>query len=114
RYYGTQRQLEYDFTVAAGADASQIRLRFEGADVAIDEQGNLVLRTAGGGELRFAAPVAYQDGPQGRASVASAFELQADGSVGFRLGAYDASRALVIDPVLSAATYYGDNGTESA
>ena len=30
RYYGNQRQLEYDFIVAAGADPSQIQLRFRG------------------------------------------------------------------------------------
>ncbi len=30
-YYGTGRQLEYDFNVAPGADADRIRLRVEGA-----------------------------------------------------------------------------------
>ena len=28
-YYGNQRQLEYDFVVAAGADPGPIRLRFQ-------------------------------------------------------------------------------------
>src|SRR4029434_11110084 len=31
-YYGKGRSLEYDFELAAGADPSQIRMRFEGAD----------------------------------------------------------------------------------
>ncbi len=31
-YYGNQRQLEYDFVVAPGADAGQIKLSFAGAD----------------------------------------------------------------------------------
>ena len=30
RYYGNQRQLEYDFIVDAGADTSVIRLNFDG------------------------------------------------------------------------------------
>src|SRR5206468_12406265 len=30
-YYGNQRQLEYDFVVAAGADPGVIRLAFQGA-----------------------------------------------------------------------------------
>ena len=31
-YYGNQRQLEYDFTVAPGADPGVIAIRFDGAD----------------------------------------------------------------------------------
>jgi hypothetical protein len=30
-YYGNQRQLEYDFVVAPGADPKRIRLSFAGA-----------------------------------------------------------------------------------
>ena len=45
-YYGTsQRQLEYDFVVAPGADPRAVRLAFPGADgMTLDDQGNLVLR----------------------------------------------------------------------
>ncbi|HEY8359772.1 MAG TPA: SBBP repeat-containing protein, partial [Ramlibacter sp.] len=113
RYYGTQRQLEYDFIVAAGADASQIRLRFEGAEARLDGEGNLLLRTAEGRDIRFDAPVSYQQGAQGREAVASAYRLHADGSVSITLGDYDRSRELVIDPVLSYASYFGESGTES-
>jgi len=45
-YYGNQRQLEYDFVVAPGADPKEIRLRFHGTkSLAIDERGALVLET---------------------------------------------------------------------
>jgi hypothetical protein len=48
-YYGNRRQLEYDFNVAAGADANLIRLGVEGADgLRIDGGGDLVLPTAAG------------------------------------------------------------------
>ena len=44
RYYGNQRQLEYDFIAAAGADTSQIQLNFEGVESAsISDNGDLVL-----------------------------------------------------------------------
>jgi len=57
-YYGNQRQLEYDFVVAPGADPKTIKLAFEGADkVEIDAQGDLVLRTAGGEFFRDKDPV---------------------------------------------------------
>ena len=42
-YYGTQRQLEYDFIVAPGADPKQINLEFAGAKPTLGPQGNLAL-----------------------------------------------------------------------
>jgi len=101
-YYGTQRQLEYDFLVAPGANTDQIRLRFSGAKASVDAGGDLILAVDGMAEtLRFKAPVSYQDGPLGRQSVASSYQLWADGSIGFALGEYDRARLLVIDPVLN-------------
>lgn len=41
-YYGNQRELEYDFVVAPGANPDAIRLRFEGAEeMRIDGDGDL-------------------------------------------------------------------------
>ena len=109
RYYGNQRQLEYDFVVKPGADAAAIRLDFEGAQgVSIDENGNLILTLDEAGQtLAFHAPVAYQDGPAGREWVTSRYVLFDDGSAGFEVGSYDTSRELVIDPVLAYGTYLG-------
>ena len=116
RYYGTQRQLEYDFVVSAGADASAISLRFSGAESAtIDANGDLVLHVAGSeAEVRFKAPVSYQRGEAGLEAVASRYEIRADGSIGFVLGDYDHSRELVIDPVLDYASYFGGSNAETA
>ena len=59
-YYGNQRQLEYDFVVAPGADPRQIRLSVAGAQqLAVDPQGNLVLHNAAG-EVQLLAPRVYQ------------------------------------------------------
>ncbi len=53
-FYGTnQRQLEYDFVVAPGADPARIRLAIEGAKrLEIDGDGDLIAHLAGG-EVRF-------------------------------------------------------------
>jgi len=63
-YYGHQRQLEYDFVVAPGADPNQIRLSFAGADPAaaprLEANGDLLLPT-GAGAVRLRKPVAYQE-----------------------------------------------------
>ncbi|HNL77273.1 MAG TPA: DUF4347 domain-containing protein, partial [Accumulibacter sp.] len=113
RYYGTDNQLEYDFIVAAGADAHAIALKLDGAQsVAVVDDGSLrVTLDDAGHSLSFKAPVAYQIDADGqRLAVASRYEIRADGSVGFALGAYDTTRELVIDPVLSWDTVLGGNG----
>jgi hypothetical protein len=60
-YYGSQRQLEYDFVVAPGANPDQIKLSFTGADgMRVDAaSGDLVLKV-GDDEVRFQKPAVYQ------------------------------------------------------
>jgi Bacterial Ig-like domain (group 3)/Beta-propeller repeat len=111
-YYGNQRQLEYDFTVAPGADPGVIRLAFQGADsTTMDAQGDLVLHTAGG-DVVEQAPVLYQEVGGIRQAVSGHFVMGADGQVGFAVGAYDTSKPLVIDPTLSYSTYLGGNNDD--
>ncbi len=110
-YYGDQGQLEYDFRVAPSADPNQIALSFRGASTRIDS-GDLLLSTEQG-DVRFRAPHIYQQDGNNQKSVAGAFRQLADNKIGFTIGAYDHSRELVIDPVLSYSTYLGGSGTES-
>jgi len=112
-YYGKQGQLEYDFEVAPGADPAQVALKFQGADqLSLDSNGDLVLGM-NGGEMRLEAPRVYQRVGEERTRVSGKFVLQADRQVGFEIGAYDRSRALVIDPVLTYSTFLGGSGNES-
>jgi hypothetical protein len=105
-YYGNGRELEYDLTVNPGADPQNIRLRLNDAglkrkEARLNRQGDLVA------ELIQKRPVAYQMDADGtRRTVRSSYRRNADGSYGFQLGAYDRSRALVIDPVLTVAQYF--------
>src|SRR5882724_7214369 len=47
-YYGTGRNVEYDFAVAPGADPSQIELAFEGIeDLRISGDGDLIVSSSG-------------------------------------------------------------------
>jgi Beta-propeller repeat len=112
-FYGNQNKLEYDFEVAPGSDARQIELNFQGAtNLSVANDGDLVLALADR-ELRFAAPHIYQKTPAGNQTVAGSFVLRAKNAVGFEIGAYDRSRTLVIDPVLTFSTYLGGAGDES-
>jgi hypothetical protein len=110
-YYGNQRQLEYDFVIAPGADPGAIHMRFAGADgLEVDAQGELVLQTAAGPVVQH-RPVVYQEVSGMRQEVAGRYVLAGSGEVGFELGAYDPNRPLVIDPVmLSYSTYLGITG----
>jgi hypothetical protein len=111
-YYGRGRELEYDFIVAPGADPGVARVRFDGVRSArVTDAGDLQLDT-GAGTLVQRRPEAYQRGPEGRETVDASYVLNPDGSIGFQLGDYDRERALVIDPVLSYATFLGGSGLD--
>ena len=113
-YYGQPLQLEYDFIVAPGADPSAIKLAFTGADYAtVDARGDLVLKTAGG-PLRFHKPVIYQTDGARRDNVEGGYVRMSSREIGFRVGGYDRTRPLIIDPVLNYSTYLGGSGEDSA
>jgi hypothetical protein len=106
-YYGSQRQLEYDFVVAPGADPSIIALSFEGADrVEVNPEGDLLIH-AQGKVLRQQKPAVYQEVNGKQQAVDSRFVMKGN-RVGFQLGSYDAARPLIIDPVLTYSTFLGD------
>lgn len=111
-YYGKQQQLEYDFIVAPNQDPRKIRLGFSGIPgLSIDQTGALVLETDAG-EVRQQPPVAYQEIDGRRRPVEAAYVLKNHGEVGFKVGAYDPSKTLVIDPVIDYSTYLGGSGQE--
>jgi hypothetical protein len=112
-YYGNQQQLEYDFIVAPGADPRTITLGFTGANHLDLDQGDLVLRTAGG-DIRQHKPFLYQDVGGVRQEIAGSFLLLDQHQVGFRVGAYDAGKPLVIDPPMIAySSYLGGTGDDN-
>ncbi len=110
-WYRNQRQLEYDFVVAAGADPEQIQVAYEGVEsVGVEPGGELVLRTALG-EVRQRAPRVYQDIGGKRVEVEARYAISAQNRVSFELAGYDPKRELRIDPVvLVYSTYLGGSG----
>jgi hypothetical protein len=100
-YYGRNQQLEYDFIVKPGADPRAIRMTVKGAQkLIVGREGNLVVQT-GQGRVLLHKPVAFQGDHADMRMVECSYELQENGEFRFVIGAYDASRPLRIDPVLS-------------
>ena len=113
KYYGNNKQMEYDFIVSPGADPSQICIRYEGADsVSVNENGELVIDTDWGSVVEC-KPLVYQI--RGGKSVPTdcAYSLIDENRLGFELvNGYDPEYALIIDPVLSYSTYLGGSDEE--
>jgi subtilisin-like proprotein convertase family protein len=111
-YHNQGLDLEYDFVVAPGADPRRILVSFSGAETTLTGDGALLLRTPAG-DLRQPAPVIYQEVNGQRRTVSGGYALTEDGRVRFDVGAYDRSRPLVIDPVLSWSTYFGGSAEDT-
>jgi hypothetical protein len=118
-FYGSGTALEYDFVVAPNAEAEKIAVNFEGAEnLKIDENGDLIL-TVDGEEIRQKKPFAYQEIAGEKREIAANYEIRNSESkienrnVGFKLGEYDRSLPLVIDPVLVYSTYLGGTGADA-
>lgn len=107
-YSGRSGRLKYTFVVKPGADPASIRLRWRGArGVSVNRRGQMVVRTPAR-RLVDAAPVSFQRDGGRRVAVPSAYAVGDGDTYGFRVGDYDRSRTLVIDPaMLVNAGYIG-------
>jgi Beta-propeller repeat/S-layer homology domain len=116
KYEGVQGHLEGTYTLAAGADANQIRWRYAGAsNPQLDGAGNLLISSEGSGTLLTEqAPVAWQQIGGNKSPVDARYALAPDGTVGFALGAYNRAEPLIIDPTLVFSTFLGGTGQDVA
>ena len=101
-YYGSGRNIEYDFVLKPGTDPKQIQLTFS-EPVQLDH-GDLIV--AG---LRQHKPRVLQNGRE----VAASYRITGSNRVELALTGYDHSRSLIIDPVLEFSTYIGGPGFDT-
>jgi parallel beta-helix repeat protein len=111
-YYGNQRQLEYDFVIAAGVNPGAIKFQLDGAErISLDDAGDLRL-TVKDGELRLHKPLIYQLTDEGaRREVKGEYVIKGK-EIGFKVRAFDSRKPLIIDPVLSYSTLLGTGSNE--
>jgi Bacterial Ig-like domain (group 3)/Beta-propeller repeat len=108
-YYGNQRQLEYDFIVAPGADPRRIVFDVHGAKrIHGDAHGGLVFKM-GEDDIRWHKPVVYQEKDGARQEIAAHYAITNKNRVGFEVAKYDASKPLYIDPLIYS-TYLSGSG----
>jgi Beta-propeller repeat len=99
---------ESTYHIAAGADVSDIRMRYN-APVDVQKDGSLKLKFSRG-YITESAPRAWQDIDGRHENVRVAF-YTAHEEVGFSVGRYNHRYPLVIDPTYSWNTFYGGSGT---
>ena len=115
-FRGEDGTLKYEFHVAPGADPSDIRLAYAGADdLSPEPDGSLAVETAIG-ELNDAQPVSYQDVDGARVPLESRYVLEPgdQNAYGFAVGSdYDRGHPLIIDPGIAYSTFVGGTAADS-
>ncbi|MEM6884503.1 MAG: SBBP repeat-containing protein, partial [Verrucomicrobiota bacterium] len=105
------RQVEKFIYLDAGASIDQVQFQITGADeLSLNENGELIL-LSGAGLTSFSRPVAYQETESGRSEVGVTFHIINTDTYSFKLGHYDPSLPLTIDPVFTS-TFIGGSDNE--
>jgi len=112
KYHGNGKGLKYDFIVSPGADISQIKIRYEGADnLTITPNGDLETATLFG-SIHEKIPSVYQEIGGGKREVTGRYVITTPGVFGFEVDDYNPSLTLVIDPELIYSTYLGGSDND--
>ncbi len=97
--------VKYSLHLQPGANASLVKMIYKGIEgISKDAEGNIRVSTRFG-ELVDHAPSSFYQGGKG---IISSFELKGS-SVSFKMGTYDHSKSVVIDPWLANPNYTGFN-----
>ena len=100
------------FYVMSGAKPETIKMSIAGATfLRTNDKGELQVGT-GLGTVAFTKPRAYQTTDRGTEEIEVVYAIKGK-SYGFKVGQYDESKELVIDPVIQV-TYLGGTGSDNA
>ena len=104
--YPAKSNIEYEFIVHPEADASQVKLRFDGQDNIKLVKNNLVISTTAGTVTEM-KPYAYQYINYNRVEVPCEYRLEGNVLSYYFPADYDHSQQLIIDPVVVLCTLTG-------
>jgi hypothetical protein len=109
KWYQKKGQLKYDYVVAPHANYKQIQLEIKGADLQLQKNGSLNLKTPLG-TIEEHAPRVYQNRKQLKAN----YVLKGN-VLSFNVENYDPNQQLIIDPAVRVwGTYYGGSGDDDS
>ena len=107
-YGGSVEKLYY---ISPGREPKEIRIKVNGAEsLKVNDQGELEAQT-GNGPVVFSRPKAFQQAGIHQEEVEVAYVVDRD-SYGFKVGSYDNSRELIIDPLIQS-TYLGGTSDDN-
>ncbi len=107
--YYDHSQPRYDLVVAPNADPNKIKLAFKGASGTSIVADTIAIKTQIG-TLSQGRLFAYQAVNGRRQQVPANFVALGNSKFSFKLGVYDHSKPLVIDPLVYGSYYGGDSG----
>ena len=112
RLYSTENTLKYEFIVAPNVSTEQIKMRYEGADEILLENGNLNIKTTLANIIEmkpycFSETVVNANSRQGFSEVKSNFKVDKNVVTFSFSNDYDHNKTLTIDPKLIFSTYSG-------
>ncbi len=119
-FYGDRQDLEFDLVVQAGTSPKAVELQFTGpSHITVEHATGDLVAIVAGKSIHIRKPIAYQllkdhDGKDDRVAVACAYQLDAWNRVQFKLGHYDRTKALIIDPTLLFSTYLGGTSEDES
>ncbi|MCZ7580994.1 MAG: SBBP repeat-containing protein [Fimbriimonadaceae bacterium] len=114
RLYWDNLDPRYDFQVLPGADPNAISLRLAGADmIRLKSPTNLSVGTSVG-DLDFDGLYAYQEINGNQVPVSVSYEIRGGNTFGFRVGNYDRTKPLIIDPVVYSTLLGGTGSSDFA
>ncbi len=103
--------IEKVFVIDEYVDVNALKIQLEGIDSLRLEKGSLVVKTSRGKEVVFSKPIGYQLIGSKKIYVDVSFRIIDKNTYGFKVGVYDKSKKLYIDPIV----YYrniGGSGVE--
>lgn|GEM_PF-832735 len=106
-----QQKPRYDLVVAPNANPNQIKIAFHGATSTAVVNNAIAIKTQIG-TLSEGHLFAYQFVAGSKRPVSASFVALGHDKYGFKLGSYDHSKQLVIDPLVYGSYYGGDGGMD--
>jgi gliding motility-associated-like protein len=108
---GTEKPVEYNFIVHPGADASQIRLKYNGADETRLSEGKITVKVAHGS---FYESIPQSNLKETNENIQVKYLITGNNEFGFQFPQYNENQTLIIDPlpILEWGTYYGGSSND--